>query len=284
MPGAPAPQPGIPLPAPPPGLPNGAAPSPEVPAPAQNGVANVAPPAAAAADAAPATGSNQSAAQLLRARMRASVKRMSPEESEDAPAAGDNEEAPAKKLRTAQPDDDGAVAGAADEAAAPPEPVATADMQQPAAADEAAGPDVASAAVKVEDSAIAKLVRASAEVPQSDVKMETDAEAMQASALDAVSAEAEQLKAEEDLAAGMPDEAEQLDEAAQDDEVCCFPPAAIFFDSVRKDIRPMLLYVIIQSDGHLSRQRGTGLCHPCSTITCANRHCGPCRTRKWSGT
>lgn len=282
-PGAPAPQPGIPLPAPPPGLPNGAAHGCEVPIPAQNGVADDTAPAAAAADAAPATGSNQSAAQLLRARMRASVKRASPEGSEDTPAAAANDEAPTKKLRTAQPDDGAATAaaGAADDAVAPAELVMhNVDMQQPAAGNEADGPDVAPGAVKLEGGAVAELVQASAEVPQSDVKMETEAEAAQASALNAASAGAEQFKAEEDLAAEQPDEAEQLDEAGQDDEVWCLPPDAIPLDSVYK------LYGhccrTLQSNGPL-RQREPRVCHPCSMITCA-RPCIPCRMMKSSGT
>ena len=160
--------------------------------------------------------------------MRASVKRASPDGSEHAPDAAANEEAPAKKLRTMQPDDDGvaaAAADAADEAAAPAETVVTADMQQPAAGEEAAGLNVAPAAVKVEGDTAIEAMQRTAEVVQPDVKMEVSTEAEQlpeASLADAAGTEAEQPKAEEGVAAGQPDEQEQLDEAGEDDEVWCF--------------------------------------------------------------
>ena len=126
-----------------------------------------------------------------------------------------------------QPDDDGAAAaaGAAEKAAAPAEPVVTADMQQSAAGSEAAQPDVASAAVKIEDGAAPQAMQVSTEVSQTDLKMEaadTAAEQIpEASLAGAAGTEAEQLKAEEGLAAGQPDTAEQLDEAGEDDEVWC---------------------------------------------------------------
>jgi hypothetical protein len=223
VPGAPMPPPGIPLPAPPPGLPNGVTPGNGPLPPAQNGTAgNPHQPDVENTAAAP-TGSNQSAAQLLRARMRASLKRASPEAPPAEVETPLTEEAPSKKLKTAQDDDVPAAAAAEDaaEAMAAAEPVPV-DPQQPAAGDVAAGLDPAAAAIKVEDASASEAVQT--EAMETEVK--TEAEAQQEHGPDALGgtaadAQAMEPDADESAAAEQLDEPDQADEAAEDDEVWC---------------------------------------------------------------
>lgn len=177
--------PGATLPSPPPGLTNGAAPgtgatSQPVQSDTLAGSALPPPPATPAAAAAPSpgAGSNQSAAQLLRARMRAGVKRASPEAEEGA-------EAPAKKLKNEAGDAVAAAAGAAVSAvaaAAPDSAALAADVQLAAGSDSAAqarAEFAAAAGVKVEDGDAAAM-----EVVQTEVKTEEDGAETEAAAAD----------------------------------------------------------------------------------------------------